>query len=140
MGEEPEVKRHPVLAHLLVCHPIDHLLQVGQRCGGLGADLPEVPDGVNRVVGDHVTAVIHVQLVLDFIGVFIALNDKQIEGCAPPGSGSSSRVRRVRLIVFIRFSLGANGDDLLALLRVAAPCAASALFVWPSRTTPRSSL
>jgi hypothetical protein len=26
--------------------------------------------------------VIHVQLVLDFIGVFTALNDKQIEVCA----------------------------------------------------------
>ena len=68
--EDPEVKRHPVLGHLLVSHAISHVLQVTQRFGVRRADFPQVPEGVNRVVGNDVTVVMHVQLVPDFIGVF----------------------------------------------------------------------
>src|SRR5262252_3276263 len=82
--EDPEVKRHPVRGDLLVGGAIDQLLQVAQRFGLLGADFPQSPDGGHRVGGDDLTAVIDAQLVLDFIGVFIALNDKQVEVCAPP--------------------------------------------------------
>jgi hypothetical protein len=73
--EDPKVKRHPVLGHLLIGHAIGHVLQVGQRFGFLGADFPQLPEGVDRFVGDNLTAVIHMQVVLDFIGVFTALND-----------------------------------------------------------------
>jgi hypothetical protein len=50
----------------------------------LGTDFPQSPDGSNRVGGADLTAVIDAQFVLDFIGVFIALNDKQVEVGAPP--------------------------------------------------------
>jgi hypothetical protein len=43
--EDPEVKRHPVLGHLLVGHTIGHALQVAQRFGVLGADFPQLPEG-----------------------------------------------------------------------------------------------
>src|SRR5262249_29504755 len=63
---------------------IDHLLRAAQRFGLLGADFPQSPDDGHRVGGADLTAVIDAQFVLDFIGVFIALNDKQVEVGAPP--------------------------------------------------------
>ena len=64
--EDREVKRHPVRGDLLVGGAIDHLLEVAQRFGVLGADFPQSPEGGNRVGGDDRTAVIDAQFVLDF--------------------------------------------------------------------------
>jgi hypothetical protein len=66
------------------------------------------------------TAVIHVQLVLDFIGVFIALNDKQIEGGAPPRQREEQQGQEGQADAFHTLLLGSKRVRFLAVLLVAA--------------------
>jgi hypothetical protein len=61
-----------------------------------------------------------VQLVLDFIGVFTALNDKQIEVCAPPRQREEQQGQEGHTDEMHTLLLGENGGDVLASLMAAA--------------------
>jgi hypothetical protein len=81
--EGPEAKRHPIIDHLLVRRPIGDVLQFCQLFGFLGAFCQQFPEGFDRLFGNEATVVIHVQSVVDFIGIFTALNRKKRDVFAP---------------------------------------------------------
>jgi hypothetical protein len=71
------VERYPIIVNVLMHHPIDDPLKSGKRGCFPGTLLQKFPEGANGFCGDDATGVVHMQVVMDFIFVFTALNDKQ---------------------------------------------------------------